>query len=81
MLTVYTTKSCAYCPMVKKYLTMKNVPYQEVDVTEDMTVRQELLNKTGMQTVPVTSNGSDFVVGWNPGALSKLLDKLQAQAV
>lgn len=81
MLTVYTTKSCAYCPMVKKYLTMKNVSYQEVDVTDNMEVRQELLAKTGMQTVPVTSNGSDFVVGWNPGKLAQMLANTQAQAV
>lgn len=81
MLTVYTTKTCAYCPMVKKYLTMKNVQYKEVDVTEDVNVRQELQDKTGMFTVPVTSYGSDFVVGWNPAKLSELLAKVQPQAV
>lgn len=81
MLTVYTTKTCAYCPMVKTYLKNKNVAYKEVDVTDDMATRQELMNKTGMQTVPVTTNGSDFVVGWNAGALAKMLANTQAQAV
>jgi glutaredoxin-like YruB-family protein len=71
MVTVYTTKTCGYCPMVKKYLTLKNVEYQEVDVTEDATIREKLLSLTGMTTVPVTTNGDEFVVGFKPQLLAK----------
>ncbi len=73
MVTVYTTDSCAFCPMVKKYLTMKNVQFQEVNVSTDSNTRAELFAKTGMMTVPVTTNGAEFVVGWNPGQLAKLI--------
>lgn len=72
MLTVYTTQTCAYCAMVKKYLTSKNVPFEAVDVTDDDAKRDELFSKTGMQAVPVTTNGDDFVVGFQPGQLQKL---------
>jgi glutaredoxin len=57
--------------MVKKYLTMKNLPFQEVDVTNDMETRTRLQQATGMTTVPVTTNGEEYVVGFKPGLLAK----------
>lgn len=81
MLTVYTTNSCAFCPMVKKFLTMKKVEYKEVDVTLDNEKRSELFKKTGLMSVPVTTDGDSFVVGWNPGQLAALLDRARVQAV
>lgn len=72
MLIVYTTKTCAYCPMVKKYLTMKNLAYKEVDLTEDAEKRQELFDITGQLTVPITTNGKDYIIGFKPALLSKL---------
>lgn len=73
MLTVYTTDSCAFCPMVKKYLSHKNVEYQEVNVTNDQETRGKLFKETGMLTVPVTTDGNSFVVGWKPLELARLL--------
>jgi glutaredoxin 3 len=81
MVTVYTTQTCSYCVMVKKYLTMKGISFNAVDITDDMETRQKLLDKTGMQTVPVTTDGEDYIVGWNPGQLTKFLDNLKPQAV
>lgn len=71
--TIYTTKSCAYCPRVKKFLTLKNVEFDEVDVSVDGETRAELFKKTGMMTVPITTDGNNFVVGWNPAQLAKLV--------
>ncbi len=73
MLTVYTTDTCSYCKIVKKYLTSKNVEFQEVDVTSDGSLREKLLKMTGLSTVPVTTNGDDFVVGFQPKLLSELI--------
>lgn len=71
MVTVYTTDSCAFCPMVKQYLKLKKVNFKEVNVTDDADTRSELFKATGLMTVPVTTNGDDFVVGYNPGLLAK----------
>jgi len=73
MITVYTTKTCSYCPMVKKYLTLKNVDYNTVDVTEDPQMREQLFKKTGMMSVPVTTSENSFVVGFKPAELAKLI--------
>ena len=73
MITVYTTKTCSYCVMLKKYLTMKKVEFQSVDVTDDAEKRQELFDKTGLMSVPVTQKEDQFVVGFQPALLAKLI--------
>lgn len=54
---------------------MKGVEYQKVYVDDDVEKRQELLEKTGMMSVPVTTDGEEYIVGWNPAKLSQLLQK------
>lgn len=82
MVTVYTTQTCTYCAMVKKYLDMKKVNYKTVDVTLDSETRGKLFEKTGMMTVPVIADDNDnYIVGWNPGKLMQFLDNAKPQAV
>jgi glutaredoxin len=75
MITIYKTARCAYCPMVEKYLKMKGITYQSVDITDDLELRQDVINRSGAMTVPVTVKGDwdYFVVGWNPGKLAGLI--------
>lgn len=75
MITVYTTTTCAYCPMVKKYLDMKHIKYDVVNLDNDPEKRQEVINKSGAMTVPVTVKGDweEFVVGWQAGKLAELI--------
>lgn len=68
---VYTTRTCVQCPYVKKFLKLKNIPYDEVDVTDDPMKLQEL---TGYSSVPVTmKEGSLPIVGYSPTELAKLV--------
>lgn len=73
MITVYTTQTCAFCAMVKKYLTLNEIEFETVDVTDDEATRQMLFEKTQMQTVPVITNGTDYINGFNVAALKKLI--------
>lgn len=73
MITVFTTTTCAYCQMLKKYLTMKGYEYNVVNLEDDPERRQELLEKTGSMTVPITQVDDEFVIGWNPSLLNKAL--------
>lgn len=65
MIKVFTTSTCAYCKMVKQYLTMKGKEYEVVDLEENPEIRQELFEKTGALTVPITQIDDQFIVGWN----------------
>lgn len=77
-ITIYTTNTCAYCVMVKKYLTTKGQKYDEVNLDDRPELRQEIINLSGQMTVPVTVVTSEtgekaITVGWNPGKLAATL--------
>lgn len=72
--TVFTTPTCPYCDMVKRYLTSLNVPYSEVDVASDQAAAQELVSRTGQQGVPQTEIDGKFVVGYNTSEIDRLLN-------
>ena len=76
MITVFTTNQCAYCTMVKKFLTSKGKEYTVVNLEEEPETRQSLLEKTGAMTVPQTMIGNKIIVGWNPGMLAAALSEL-----
>lgn len=49
---IYTTTYCPYCHAAKRLLRSKNVPFEELDVTDDDARRSWLVEKTGRRTVP-----------------------------
>jgi glutaredoxin 3 len=51
MITLYTTPDCPYCVAAKRLLKQKNLPFEEVDVSEDKDF-DALVEKTGWKTVP-----------------------------
>lgn len=77
-ITIYTTNNCAYCVMVKKYLTMKGVNYDEVNVEQYPERRAEAIELSGAMTVPVTvvtraDDSRHVTVGYNPSSLASAL--------
>jgi len=72
-MTIYTTSTCAYCAMVKKYLDSKGVKYEVINLDDNADIRQELYEKTGAMTVPITENNGQYVVGWQPAKIADIL--------
>lgn len=69
-ITVYTTNTCAYCVMVKKYLGNKGHHYEEVNLDQQPHRQAEALALSGALTVPVTvitkeDDSREVVVGFN----------------
>ena len=75
MITIYTTATCTYCKTVKRFFDLKGVEYTVEDITDDPIMRQALHKTTGYSTVPVTTDGTDYVIGWQPAQLAKLIKK------
>lgn len=73
MLKIYTTTQCAYCAMVKKFLDLKGAKYEVINLDEQPEKREEAVALSGAMSVPVTTNGSDVVVGFVPAKLIGLL--------
>jgi len=73
-ITIYTTNTCAYCAMVKRYLDSKNMAYETVNLDEYPERQQEAYKLSGALTVPITVidsvPGPKTVIGWNPAKLA-----------
>jgi len=69
-ITIFTTNSCAYCPMVKRYLDSKGLVYDVVNLEEQPDRQEEALKVSGSLTVPITvitktDDSQQVVVGYN----------------
>jgi glutaredoxin 3 len=73
-ITIFTTNTCAYCVMVKKWLDTKGHSYNVVNLDDHPERQAEALEISGALTVPITvvtkqDDSKEVVVGFN---LSKL---------
>ena len=73
--TIFTTNTCGYCQMVKKYLGAKGVAYEEVNLDEQPHRQAEALSLSGAMTVPVTvvtrhDDSQEVIVGYNLAKLA-----------
>lgn len=74
MVKVYTSNSCPWCDKVKKYLTSKGVLYEEINVSEDLVAREEMISISGQMSVPVINNDGLIVVGFNKDMIDVILE-------
>lgn len=77
-ITVFTTNTCAYCAMVKKYLDNKGVAYEVVNLDEQPEKQKEIYEKSGALTVPVTlvekeDSTEEVVIGFNLSRLASVI--------
>ena len=73
-ITIFTTNTCAYCVMVKKWLGAKGFSYEEVNLDSNPERQKEAFEASGQLAVPVTivtkeDDSREVIVGYN---LSKL---------
>ena len=74
-ITIFTTNTCAYCVMVKKYLGAKGHSYNEVNLDQYPERQAEALQLSGALTVPVTvvtkdDDSREVIVGYNLAKLA-----------
>lgn len=77
-ITVYTTNTCAYCVMVKKWLDNKGHQYEVVNLDDQPERQQEALALSGALTVPITvvekeDETKNVVIGFNLAQLAPAL--------
>lgn len=71
--TIYTTPSCVYCKMTKAFFKENNVIYEEKDVSQDATAREEMIAKSQQMGVPVIDIDGQIIMGFDKEGLSQLL--------
>lgn len=70
---IYSTKTCAFCDQVARLCERYGKKYRRVYVDSNLSLRQKLADITGHATVPVTTDGETYVVGWQPTKLMELI--------
>lgn len=74
-ITIYTTNTCAYCVMVKKWLNSKSINYEEVNLDTFPERSKEPYEISGQLAVPVTvvtknDDTKEVIVGYNLAKLA-----------
>lgn len=70
--TIFTSPTCTYCKAAKKYMTEKDIPFEEIDITEDKEARKDLLSK-GYTGVPIIRVDGEDIVGFDQQKLNEKL--------
>lgn len=54
-ITIYSTKTCAYCNMLKKWLDEKSITYTVYNVDENPMAAQNMVRISGQMGVPFST--------------------------
>jgi len=76
---IYTIPSCPWCEKAKEWLKKKKYSFQELDVSESNTYRDELLDKTSQLAVPVFDIEGICVVGFDEKKIEEAIQKVKDQ--
>jgi len=71
--TVYTKANCVQCEATKRHLDKLSVPYETVDVTNDIAALDKLIS-LGYRSAPVVVTDNDSWAGYVPDKLDGLAE-------
>lgn len=72
--TVYSTPTCSWCNTLKTHLRKHKIRFTDVDVSQDQSMAEELVRKSGQQGVPQTEIDGEIIVGFDKTRINKLLN-------
>lgn len=70
---VFSTPTCSFCNMAKKYFREKRIKFNDVDVSKDPAAARDMVRRSGQQGVPVIDIGGKIVVGFDRVKINKYL--------
>lgn len=60
---IYTKPTCPYCIKAKDFFKDNEIKYDEIDVSNNDTLRQKLIEQTGSKTVPLIFINDQYIGG------------------
>ena len=70
---VFSTPTCSFCNMAKKYFREKGIKFKDVDVSRDPVAARDMVRRSGQQGVPVIDIGGKIVVGFDRPKIDRYL--------
>ena len=71
--TVYSTPTCSWCQIAKDHLQSSGISFEDIDVSADMNLAREMVEKSGQNGVPVIDIDGEIVVGFDRARIDALL--------
>ena len=71
---VYSTRTCPYCELAKRFLSSNNIDFEDIDVSSDKNAAEEMMAKSGQMGVPVIDINGRIVVGFDEREIRSLLN-------
>ena len=62
---IYSTNTCPYCTMAKRFFQDNNVAFQEFNVAEDRAALNEMLERSKQMSVPVIDIDGEIIIGFD----------------
>ena len=63
---IYSTDYCSYCMQAKSMLDRLDIPFEEIDLTDNPELRMKLSQENnGYRTVPMIFIDGEFIGGYN----------------
>ncbi|MBK8822494.1 MAG: NrdH-redoxin [Anaerolineales bacterium] len=70
---VFSTPTCSFCTMAKKYFRDKGIKFTDIDVSRDQAAARDMVRRSGQMGVPVIDIGGKIIVGFNRLQIDQLL--------
>jgi glutaredoxin-like YruB-family protein len=70
---VFSTPTCSFCNMAKKYFREKAVKFTDIDVSRDQVAARDMVRRSGQMGVPVIDIGGKIIVGFDRPKINSLL--------
>ena len=71
--TIFSTPTCPYCVMAKRYLDDKKIEYKNIDVSADQVAAEKMFARSQQMGVPQLWIDDDVIVGFDRGRIDEIL--------
>lgn len=72
---LYVIPNCGACTEVREFLQAKEIAFTEKDVSEDISLQQELTELAGSLGVPTTVFGDEVVTGYQRSQMESIIEQ------
>jgi glutaredoxin-like YruB-family protein len=72
--TIFSTPMCPYCVTLREFLKENNIEFEEVDLSQDEKLKDEVISRSGQMGVPVVEINGEMVAGFDKKKISQLLN-------